>query len=36
MADLVKFAKAEHPGDFHKRMLLEAREIVKMTNDIRR
>lgn len=36
MADLVKFAKAEKPGDFHKRMLLEAKEIVKLTNDLRR
>jgi hypothetical protein len=31
IADLVKFAKAETESDFHKRMLLEAREIVKLT-----
>lgn len=31
IADLVKFAQAETESDFHKRMLLEAREIVKQT-----
>lgn len=35
MADLVKFAKAEKAEDFHRRMLLEAKEIVKITNDLR-
>jgi hypothetical protein len=32
MADLVKFARAEPPGDYHRRMLLEARQLVEQTN----
>ncbi len=35
MADLVKFARAEPPGDYHRRMLLEARQLVEHTNDWR-
>ena len=31
IADLVKFAKAEKESDFHRRMLLEAKAIIKDT-----
>ena len=34
MADLVKFARAEKAGDFHRRMLLEAKELIKITNSL--
>jgi len=35
MADLVKFARAEPPGDFHRRMLGSAYQMVEFTNTIR-
>lgn len=35
MADLVKFARAEPPGDFHRRMLSRAYRLVESTNTYR-
>ena len=35
MADLVKFARAEAPGDFHRRMLSRAYRLVESTNTYR-
>lgn len=35
LADLVKFARAEAPQDFHKRMLNRAFQLIELTNEIK-